>query len=166
MRWNYNELSNLRVLIVNSYPEFRTIMRGVLRDIGIHETYGAEDSARALDLIPELKPDIAIFDAQIAPVNDVNLTKYIRRYPLSPMPELPIVLVASFWGEELVFEARDAGASEIVAKPFSASALQKHVRAATEHRPIIATGDYVGTDRRRKVEDYFGPDKRRVKLAA
>lgn len=166
MQWNYCELSDLRVLIVNAYPEFRAIIRGVLGDIGIHETYGAEDSVRALDMIPELQRDMAIFDAQIAPVNGVNLTKYIRRDPNSPMPELPIVLVASFWGEDLVFEARDAGASEIVAKPFSASALQKHVKAATEHRPTIATGDYVGPDRRRKVESFDGPDRRRVQLAA
>ena len=166
MQWNYNELSELRVLIVNTFPELRTIIRGVLGDIGIHETYGAEDSQRALDMIPELKPDIAIFDSQIAPVNGVSLTKYIRRDPNSPMPELPIVLVATFWGEELVFEARDAGASEIVAKPFSASALQKHVKAATEYRPTIASGDYVGPDRRRKVESFIGPDKRRIQMAA
>jgi len=162
MRWIETEFSDMKVLIVNAFPEFRTIMRGFLGDIGIYETYTADTASRALKAIPELKPDMAILDRHIKPIDGVKLTKYIRSDAHSPRPDLPIVLLATFWREDGLYEARDAGVSEVVAKPFSAKALQSHVRAAVKApRPIIATGKYIGPDRRRKDDIFYFDERRR-----
>jgi two-component system chemotaxis response regulator CheY len=162
MHWIQSELSHLRVLIVNPYPEIRTIMRGFLGDIGIYDTYTADNSVRALNLIPEVRPDIAILDKQIGPVNGVSLTRYLRCDPNSPRPDLPIVFMGMFYGELQLFEARDAGVSEVVAMPFSGNALQSHVKAARHQRPIIATGKYVGPDRRRREVNFYFAERRRA----
>jgi two-component system chemotaxis response regulator CheY len=167
MRWVETEFSDLKVLIVNAFPEFRTIMRGFLGDIGIYETYTADNSARALMFIPELKPDMAILDKFIRPVDGVKLTKYIRSDANSPRPDLPIVLLATFWRPDGLYEARDAGVSEVVAKPFTANALLSHVKAAMHApRPIIATGKYIGPDRRRREDIFYFNERRRSRIRA
>jgi hypothetical protein len=61
-----------------------------------------------------------------------------------------------------VFEARDAGVTEFVAKPVTAKAVLERIHAVIYRpRPFVRTKDYFGPDRRRKDDPgYEGPWRR------
>ena len=57
--------------------------------------------------------------------------------------------------------ARDAGVTEICAKPVTAKQMwEKIVAVVNNPRPFVKTAGYFGPDRRRRMEDYAGPERR------
>jgi DNA-binding response OmpR family regulator len=64
---------------------------------------------------------------------------------------------------ERVIEARDAGVSEFLVKPFTTKSLyQRIVHLIERPRQFVRSGEYFGPDRRRRVEDFAGEDRRQV----
>ena len=63
----------------------------------------------------------------------------------------------------MVVEARDAGVTELIVKPVTASAVISRLGAVIYHpRQFVRTDDYFGPCRRRKaMADYSGPERRR-----
>jgi DNA-binding response OmpR family regulator len=57
--------------------------------------------------------------------------------------------------------ARDAGVSELLAKPVSSDALFKRIVNMLDNpRPFIRVGDYFGPDRRRHYSEFLGEERR------
>jgi two-component system, chemotaxis family, chemotaxis protein CheY len=62
-----------------------------------------------------------------------------------------------------VLRARDAGITEFLAKPISATALYERILTLVANpRPFIRTKSYFGPDRRRNAGvNYLGPERRK-----
>ncbi len=62
-------------------------------------------------------------------------------------------------------QARDAGVNEFIAKPVSVKTMMSRLVAVIEHpRPYVRTNSYFGPCRRRRGEEYRGPERRADKL--
>ena len=62
---------------------------------------------------------------------------------------------------EMVTEARDAGVTEFLIKPFSMNDLKTRIVAILKHpRTFIEVSDYFGPDRRRADREFYGDDQR------
>ena len=60
-----------------------------------------------------------------------------------------------------VFHARDAGVTEFMAKPISPKSLYARISAVIDRpRPFVRAEDYFGPDRRRRVIEFQGADRR------
>ena len=88
------------------------------------------------------------------PVFDgIELTRMIRQPDTSPNPFVPIIMITGYAERNRVFEARDAGVSEMLVKPISAKGLYARIaKVVLNPRPFIRTDHYFGPDRRHLVK--------------
>jgi two-component system, chemotaxis family, chemotaxis protein CheY len=92
-----------------------------------------------------------------------ELTQMIRQPGANPNPYVAIIMVTGHSEKERVALARDAGVTEFLVKPISASGLYRRiVNVVANPRPFIKTRTYFGPDRRRNVNpNYVGTERRR-----
>jgi DNA-binding response OmpR family regulator len=94
-------------------------------------------------------------------VDGMMLLRWIRRHEESPDRFLPVIMVSSYADPEKVREARDAGMTEFVAKPFTISSICSRLISAIERpRQFVQTQTYFGPDRRRRDLPYDGENRR------
>ncbi len=146
-------LSELRVLLVDDNDHMRMIVSAILKGIGIRHIDEARDGAEGLRLVHDRKPDIAIVDFRMEPIDGVAFTRQVRNAPDSANPYLPIIMLTGFADRPRVEEARDAGVTELVVKPVTARSIIDRLNAVVfRPRPFVKTADYFGP-RRRGIDD-------------
>jgi CheY-like chemotaxis protein len=134
----------------------------MLRSMGITLIREASDGAEALEIVRDWRPDVIILDLMMETIDGIEFTKLIRRGVDSPHPYVPIIMMTGHTDRRRVIEARDAGVNEFVAKPLTARALIDRLKSVINNeRGWVKSANYVGPDRRRKVQpDFKGPFRR------
>jgi CheY-like chemotaxis protein len=155
-------LEQLRFLLVDDNHHMRAIVSTILKGVGVRHVHEAMDGAEALQIVRDRQIDIAIVDFKMSPLDGVQFTQLVRQSPDSPDPFLPIIMLTGFAERHRVFEARDAGVTEIVVKPVTARSLLDRIDTVIfKPRPFIRTEDYFGPCRRRRDDpSYTGPKRR------
>ena len=143
-------LDSLRFLLMDDNHHMRAIVATILRSVGVRHLREASDGAEGLEALESWPADIAIADFKMAPMDGVEFTRNIRR-PNGRNTYLPIIMMTGFSDRGRIYEARDAGVTEILAKPITASGLLNRVDSVIMRpRPFIRTEGYFGPCRRRK----------------
>jgi two-component system chemotaxis response regulator CheY len=150
---------SLRVLLVDDNQHMRAIVTTVLAGVGVKHVRETRDGAEALEVMHDWPADLAIVDFQMFPLDGVEFTRMVRNAPDSKNPYLPIIMMTGHSEKTRVFEARDAGVTEFVAKPLTAKSVLDRMQAVIFHpRPFVRTATYFGPDRRRRDDPKFaGP---------
>ncbi len=157
------DLSDLSFLIVDDYPPMRTILRIMLQALGIRDIGEANDGLAALDEMQGFRADIVIADYRMVPMDGVELTHRIRRGEAGVDPFTPVIMVSGHSEKSKICKARDAGVTEFLVKPISATLLYYRLRAVIENpRPFIRSPDFFGPDRRRRRMPFEGPERRKI----
>ncbi len=158
------DFNKLRFLVVDDNAHMRRIVRTLLHSFGVREAYEAEDGAAGLESYTANQPDIIITDWVMPILDGIELTRMIRN-PKSSNPFVPIIILTGHSERSRVLTARDAGATDFLAKPISAKSLYQRVsNIVLNPRPFIKAGDYFGPDRRRTQNaalNYSGPERRK-----
>jgi two-component system chemotaxis response regulator CheY len=144
-------LESLRVLLVDDNPHMRAIVGTILKGVGVSQLREAQDGADGLQALRNWPADVAIIDFQMEPLDGAQFTRLVRNSPDSGNPFLPIIMMTGFADRSRVFEARDAGVTEMIAKPLTARAIMARLEAV-----IMRPRDFVRT------ADYFGPIRRGI----
>ncbi len=157
----YN-LERLNFLVVDDDSHMRSLVRSVLHGLGAKHIEEATDGADAYARLGTYAADVVICGWQMSPMDGLEFVRLLRTGTDSPNPFVPVILLTAYTEAERVVEARDAGITEFLAKPFSAQQLYSRIRAIIEHpRPFVRAKSYVGPDRRRRQDpDYKGPERR------
>lgn len=160
MAYQFDQIS---VLIVEDTQPTALMVRSILETFGVKKVFIARNGEDGFEMFCRHNTDIVIADWMMKPVNGIALTHMIRNEPASPNPFVPIILMTGFSEKNRVMEARDAGVTEFLVKPFFAKDLYKRIVQATERpRQYVRTQEFFGPDRRRvRDETYRGPRKRR-----
>src|SRR5689334_1622873 len=104
----------VRVLVVDDSAFVRKVVRQMLSRSPFIEVVGAaRDGDEALELVEELNPDVVTLDLHMPGTDGLGFLR--RQMARRPVPAL-IVSVATESGE-LVLQALDAGAVDVVRKP-------------------------------------------------
>ena len=162
-----DDLSRLKVLVVDDHSNTVRLISDVLRAGGVGQVVTAGDGQRAREVMRLTYPDILFTDSKMPVMDGLELTRSIRRAaitpdPKVPNPEIPIIMVTGDRSERDVEIARRAGVNEFVIKPFTPAGLLSRIQLVLRKpRPFIISEAYVGPDRRRRVElAYSGPMRR------
>jgi len=162
-----SSLAALQILLVDDNPHMRTIASAVLKSAGIRKVIEAGDGGAALQILREHAIDLAIVDYNMFPLDGVEFTRLVRNSPDSPNPYLPIIMMTGHSGKQRVYEARDAGVTEFLAKPITAKAVLDRIQSVIwRPRPFVKTEGYFGPDRRRVTQRGFRGPWRRASDAA
>ena len=129
-----------RVLVVDDDPVGRSVVAGVLRDMGF-QTVEADSGTAALDILANFAVDAALVDHSMPGMSGLELTARIRQMPEYQM--LPILFLSATDSPETKMAALDAGATDFMSKPFPHEEIAARLRsqmqlsarwAATVHR--------------------------------
>lgn len=155
-------LDKLRFLLVDDNHHMRAIVSTILKGVGVRHVHEAIDGAEGLQILKDRQIDIAIVDFKMSPLDGVQFTQLVRNSPDSTDPFLPIIMLTGFAERHRVFEARDAGVTEIVVKPVTARSLLDRIDMVIfKPRPFIRSSDYFGPCRRRRQDPHYGGPFRR-----
>jgi two-component system chemotaxis response regulator CheY len=157
------DFSKLRFLVIDDGLHMRRIIRALLQGFGSREIYEAEDGAAGLEAFSKYTPDIVIIDWAMPIFEGLEFARMIRQPDTNASPFTPIIMLTAHSERKRVTAARDAGVTEFMVKPISASALhQRIVNVIANPRRFIKTATYFGPDRRRNnAPGYTGPERRR-----
>ena len=158
---NY-DLANLSFLVVDDNDHMRRLIVSLLKAMGVRRTREAEDGAHALNVLKQFDADMIIVDWNMEPVDGLEFAKRVRTSDDSPNIYVPLIMLTGHTDASKVFQARDAGVNEFLAKPVSAKKLYLRIKAIIDTpRQFIRTPTYFGPDRRRKDDPtYKGPERR------
>lgn len=156
------KLDRISILVADDSEHMRRLIRALLRAFGCNDVREAANGEEALRLIHARTPDILLTNWNMAPMDGIALTQAVRNAEESPDPFLPVIMITSYCDRRRVFEARDAGITELLVKPLSARTLFSRLQAVIERpRRFVRTKTFFGPDRRRlKNAAYDGPERR------
>lgn len=152
----------LRALIVEDSVQMRTLLKSLLKSLELKEIHEASDGDEAFDALSKTCPDLILSDLNMKPVNGLEFTRRVRNDPASPCRHVPIIMITGHTDRRYIEAARDAGVSEILAKPINPHNLVSRIVEVIERpRPFVRSGDFFGPDRRRRSDEaYEGPERR------
>ena len=158
-----HDLEVLNVLVVDDDRYMHSIVKSILNAMRIKNIRFCDNAADALLEMRQKMPDIVITDWKMEPLNGLDFVRQIRKGEGGPDPYVPTILLTGYTEHHRVTEARDAGVTEILAKPISIEKLHSRiVNIIDRPRPFIKTDHYFGPDRRRggAAKNYTGPWRR------
>lgn len=156
------DFSDVSVLIVEDNQPMVDLLKSLLETYGFTKIYTAKDGEEGFEKYCKEAPEIVIADWMMKPIDGISLTRRIRNDSMSPNPFVPVILMTGFSEKRRVMQARDAGVTEFLVKPFNARDLYRRIAQIIEKpRQFVRSEDFFGPDRRRKRDDeYEGPKRR------
>ncbi len=156
---NPHGVERVAVLVVGEHLKTRTLLASILSAFGVGAVLRAFSCANALEMFQQIRRrpeqigvsglDLVIADWEMAQIDGAALLRWIRRHPKSPDPFLPFIAMSTEPSRDQVRAARDLGASQFIARPFSIEILREHLDSLThDTRYYVQTPDYFGPDRR------------------
>lgn len=119
-------IEKLKVLVVDDQSDMRSMVRGMLSDMGITQIFEASDGREALtfadaaiDMI-----DVVICDWNMPKLTGIELLRQMR----SVLPQLPFLMLTGRGDLDSVAEAKSCGVTAYIRKPFSPANLEIKLR--------------------------------------
>jgi DNA-binding NarL/FixJ family response regulator len=110
-----------KIFVVEDHEDIRVMYRRLFRketDIEISET---EDAESALEMLPQIKPDLVLVDISLPGMSGLELTEIIRK----KYPSMKILIVTGHDEERYYDVAIRAGADYLVSKEISIGLVRK-----------------------------------------
>ena len=124
----------LRVMLVDDHDLFRTGLRNLLEEQGVHIVAEAPDGNLALQLVRELAPDVVVMDLNMPGMNGIEATREITRF--APLTRVLVLTISDQDGD--VMDAILAGACGYLMKDSSIQDLMHGIRAASVGESLIS----------------------------
>jgi DNA-binding NarL/FixJ family response regulator len=126
------------ILIVDDHPLLRRGVRNVITENPRFRVVAeASDGDEAMELVNELKPDIAIIDIDMPRLNGLELLRRLRQ----PSSTIQAIILTMYKEEDVFNAAMDLGAKAYVVKDNAANdivaALEKVVEGETYLSPVM-----------------------------
>jgi DNA-binding NarL/FixJ family response regulator len=124
----------VRVLVVDDQTLFREALTTLLEAREEVEVVGtAADGAEALALVGTLRPDVVLMDLRMPVLDGVGATRRLR----VEHPEIRVLVLTTFDGDDEVFPALRAGAVGYLLKDATASRLVEGLQAAARGDSVL-----------------------------
>jgi DNA-binding NarL/FixJ family response regulator len=115
----------IKLLICDDQYVVREGLKAIFEtDSSLQVVGTAADGAEALELIPQLQPDLVLMDLKMPIMNGVQATRHIRQ----KYPDIKILVLTTYDADEWVFDAIRSGAAGYLLKDTQREALIVAVR--------------------------------------
>ncbi len=112
----------MNVLIVDDYATMLRIVRNLLKQVGFSNVDEASDGGQALQMMRLKKYGLVISDWNMEPMTGIDLLRAVRSD--DELKPTPFIMVTAESKTENVVEAKKAGVSNYIVKPFSSETLK------------------------------------------
>jgi two-component system response regulator NreC len=103
---------SIKILLADDHNLVRQGLRSLLEQKGFTIAGEASDGQEAVRLARELRPDVAVLDIGMRPVNGIDAAREILR----DLPKIKVILLTMYTDESYVLEALQAGVTGYVVK--------------------------------------------------
>lgn len=110
------------ILIVDDYATMLRVIKNLLKQIGFENVDEANDGGSAFQLMKRKKYGLVISDWNMQPVTGIELLKNVRAD--AELRATPFIMVTAESKSQNVVEAKNAGVSNYIVKPFSSDVLK------------------------------------------
>jgi two-component system chemotaxis response regulator CheY len=131
------------ILVVDDFPSMVKMIRHLLQELGYTNTYGANDGDEALQTVRRCNYDLVISDLGMPKMDGMTLLREIRADMKTR--DLPFIMLTATNEHSRVAEAKLAGVTDYIVKPFTMATLKAKM-ATTFGRPSQKPSD--GGERR------------------
>jgi two-component system, chemotaxis family, chemotaxis protein CheY len=120
-------LKKVSVLIVDDSSVMRKIVERSLRQSGleIERILEADNGQKALDLIPQNRPDVILSDINMPAMDGLEFVRHLQG--LEEAKGIPVVMITTEGSQSRVMEALSLGARGYIRKPFTAEQIREQV---------------------------------------
>lgn len=115
----------MNVLIVDDYATMLRIVRNLLKQIGFNNIEEATDGSQALQMMKSKKFGLVISDWNMEPMTGIQFLREVRSD--DSLKPTPFIMVTAESKAENVAEAKKAGVSNYIVKPFNAETLKQKI---------------------------------------
>jgi DNA-binding NarL/FixJ family response regulator len=93
------------------------------------------DGQEGLREVVRLRPDVVVVDIGMPIMNGLELTRAVR----SSVPNTKVLILTEYSSQQMMREARDAGADGYVIKSYAGSELLPAIQALSEERSFFSS---------------------------
>lgn len=155
------EITKHGVLIADHSQNMAALVSIMLRSLGRKDIREVYDANRAMAELKRRAFDLLIIDDDLDGMDGVAFTRKLRACTDCQNRLVPIIMMSALPDAKRIADARDAGVTEFLRKPFAANHLQTRLTSIESNPRGFIEGDaYKGPDRRRKTVD-IGTNERR-----
>lgn len=152
---------NCSILVADASPQMAALVAAMLRQLNYRHISEAASSTETLALLDLRQVQVVLISDDLAPHSGAEVTRRLRELRDNPNRDAVVVMMSASPSAASIAEARDAGITEFLRKPFSIHDLGQRLEAALKApRPVVDAQTYYGPDRRRRSGTYTGPDRR------
>ncbi|MDP4796993.1 MAG: response regulator [Rhodospirillales bacterium] len=112
----------MKVLIVDDYQTMLRVLKSLLRQLKFNCIDAASNGAEALQKLRQDAYGLVISDWDMAPVNGLELLCEVRAD--KTLQHLPFIIITGESTTERMIQAKQAGVSNYIIKPFTAETLR------------------------------------------
>ncbi len=113
---------DMNVLIVDDYDTMLRIVKNLLKQIGFNNVDEANDGTEAFQKMKIKKYGLVISDWNMQPMTGIDLLKQVRAD--GDLRGTPFIMVTAESKTDNVVEAKKAGVSNYIVKPFNSETLK------------------------------------------
>lgn len=117
----------IKVLIVDDQDYIRILLKEILNTKEFEVIGEATNGHDAYLLVKQHQPDLVLMDIVMPHVSGIDATKKIKK----DFPRTKIVMCSSLGIESVINEAKNAGATEFISKPFDKKSVLNTVKKVT-----------------------------------
>ncbi|MBX3298056.1 MAG: response regulator transcription factor [Acidobacteria bacterium] len=119
-------MNRIKTFIADDERPAREFLKTILNEIGMTDLAGeADNGADAVEMIRELKPDLAILDLKMPEMSGLEVVRTLRR------PQMPLVIFATAYDDHAV-QAFEVNAVDYLLKPVDKNRLAEALRRVAE----------------------------------
>jgi response regulator NasT len=115
----------VRIVLAEDEAIIRLDLRESLQEEGYEVVGDVGRGDKAVEMVDELRPDVAIFDIKMPGMSGLEAAKIV-----SDKKICPVVMLTAFSQREIIEQARDAGALAYLVKPFQKTDLVPAIELA------------------------------------
>ena len=115
----------IRIVLAEDEAIIRLDLRESLQEEGYEVVGDVGRGDKAVEMVDELRPDVAIFDIKMPGMSGLAAAKIV-----SDKKICPVVMLTAFSQREIIEQARDAGALAYLVKPFQKTDLVPAIELA------------------------------------
>lgn len=113
---------NLPILVVDDFMTMRTIIEGILKQLGFSNIDTATNGEQALEKIRGKSYGLILSDWNMEPMSGLDLLKNVRGGVNTK--NIPLILITAESKPDNIIAAKKAGVSNYIVKPFNANTLK------------------------------------------
>jgi CheY-like chemotaxis protein len=116
-----------RVLFVEDDPDIQTVARMALEAVGGFTVLGCSSGTEALERVEAFAPDLILLDVMMPGMDGLETLQSLRLLPGAAA--VPVVFLTAKVQAQEIAGYREAGAADVIAKPFDPMTLPATVRS-------------------------------------